>query len=425
MSRMMPDKLPRWLLLSSILILFFMQNGVKAQEQTPPLVTKQEFQKIVNTRGCDPAKWSDRTWRLKPEGVGSSTKLSISPNRDAIAADYYETAIRRLGDAFKISDPDKNGITSVTVVSPRLLCGEDGLFIEAHYAWITINITSSLLTREGDADPICLVGARFLATGGAQYIKIDKNTSFAYEPDNAEGRVLRKVKGVAGDNQEIAIFERLSDEQVKVTLKYYSPTAGRVLSSVPVFLKYCVKALPQFIQPSQPMPENPPDAVSLHLFSERGGFYWGLSGHVGLGIVSDFSFPIAAGLALGPATRVGYFFNNWVGLYAEPRFSMIGKDGIFGYNLGGSVLLQFCLLKYLVLALGPSIAVIGNNLSQNSAPNFGAGGSARIGADFFLRPHSQGKGVRAASLRIDAQPMYYTNGGLLTTIALMVGYESY
>lgn len=393
-----------------------------AQEPLPSLVTKQEFQKIVNSRGCDPAKWSDRTWRLRPEGAGSSTKLSISPNRDAIAADYYETAIKRLGDAFKISDPDKNGITYVTVVNPRLLCGEDGLFIEAHYAWITINITSSLLTREGDADPICLVGARFLATGGAQYIKIDKNTSFSYEPDNAEGKILRRVKGVAGDNQEIAIFERLTDEQVRVTLKYYSSTAGRVLPSVPVLLKYCVNVLPRSVLP-QAMTQ--PDAVSLSPLPERGGFYWGISGHVGLGIVSDFSFPIAAGLALGPAARVGYFFSNWVGLSAEPRFSMVGKDGLFGYNFGGSVLLQFCLVKYLVFALGPSIAVVGNNVSQNSAPNLGGGGSARIGADFFLRPHSQDKGVHAISLRVDAQPMYYTNGGLLTTIALMVGYESY
>src|SRR5262249_51880221 len=139
----------------------------------------------------------------------------------------------------------------------------------------------------------------------------------------------------------------------------------------------------------------------------------------------DFSVPIATGLALGTAARVGYFFNEWVGLYVEPRFSMVGQDVLFGYNLGASAVLQFSVLRALVLAVGPSVAAVGNSLSQHSAANVGAGATARVGADIFLKARPSDRGARAISLRLDAQPMYYTNGGLLTTIVASVGYELY
>ena len=75
---------------------------------------------------------------------------------------------------------------------------------------------------------------------------------------------------------------------------------------------------------------------------ERRGFYWGASGDVGLGILSDYNRAYGArvdgGFAFGAQGRIGYFFNSIVGLYVEPRLSLAVNPDYGAYTFNTSVL---------------------------------------------------------------------------------------
>lgn len=404
------------------LLLCVLARSASAQEPQPLSISKQELQQIVASRACDPGRWpkARETFLVKPEvGTVGQTRLTISPYQQGIAQNYYQTAIERLGKFFDISEPNSAGLTTVRIVGdPRLLCGEDGHFITIVYSWVTLNIDSSISTRRGSADPVCVVGARFLATGGAKYVNIDPSSTFQYEPSNAEGKILQRIPGAVGENQEIAVFRRLSNDEVQVTLSYYSKTAGRNISSEPVWLKYCVDHLPK-----APSANDTSGASSI----ERRGFFWGVGAQGGLGVINDSNAPTAAGVLLGASLRLGYFFSPLLGLFLEPRFTMTGRDGLFGYSAAGSAVLQLNLARYFLIALGPSFGTIGTYLPipRSTGPDWAVGSTLRIGSDFMLARRPNERGPRAFSVRLDIHPQYYSSGGLLTSIALMLGYENY
>ena len=89
-----------------------------------------------------------------------------------------------------------------------------------------------------------------------------------------------------------------------------------------------------------------------------------------------------------------------------------------------------------MVGFGPAIGLVGSSVTNLPGFAFGFGPTLRGGYDFMLPIRQQDRGPRAISVRVDAQPMYYSYGaqdltgiysasGLVTTMMVLVGYEHY
>ncbi len=150
------------------------------------------------------------------------------------------------------------------------------------------------------------------------------------------------------------------------------------------------------------------------------GFRGGASAQPGLLVLTGSGLGVTSTTALGGAGisfRLGYQFKNWVGLYAEPYLSFMGKDQLLMITIAGGLLVQFS-VGMVQFSVGPLLGGFATcDTSTNkcavlkfTGPSGGmistvsGGFVARVGVDVLQR--NRKRGSSAMSLALDFRPLF-------------------
>jgi hypothetical protein len=175
------------------------------------------------------------------------------------------------------------------------------------------------------------------------------------------------------------------------------------------------------------------------------GMRWGLGAHPGTVVLTGSVLGVSSTTALGGAGfsgRLGYQFNNWAGLYAEPYFSFMAKDAQMMITMAGGLVAQFN-AGIATFSIGPLLGGFANCLDNKcQVLKFSTNGSgrdvdqlwggfvARVGVDLLQR--NLRRGSSAMSLAVDFRPLFAvvkvgSTSATSAAIGLNVtlGYDSY
>lgn len=427
-------------------------SSAQAEERNRDIVRiEQDIATAGNTGQIESLR--GRVWRINFYGqlrADEKVSLEISPaiaRQGAEAEQRYQTLRARLAPAFVMREVGQ-GVFEVTLASPDALLTASGNIIPLKFEFTFLHRQSDVTDVSGFGRSSCTITTQFFATGTSRPLRLGEDPTrvrFAMEPEG-----VAVFQGFTGPQKDGVVFARQTNLPVKIWLMFDDPEIGPHKYG-PVSLAYCADAVapqaPPTIPAAQPAPAPvvvdsapPPTQITILPLPERRGFYWGAGGGVGLGILSDYNRAYGArvdgGFAFGAQGRIGYFFNSIVGLYVEPRLSLAVNPDYGAYTFNTSVLAQFNLTRHWMVGFGPAIGLVGSSVTNLPGFAFGFGPTLRGGYDFMLPMRQQDRGPRAISVRVDAQPMYYSYGaqdltgiysasGLVTTMMVLVGYEHY
>jgi hypothetical protein len=175
------------------------------------------------------------------------------------------------------------------------------------------------------------------------------------------------------------------------------------------------------------------------------GVRWGLGAHPGTVVLTGSVLGVSSTTALGGAGfsgRLGYQFNRWAGLYAEPYFSFMAKDSQMVITMAGGVLAQFN-AGMATFSVGPLLGGFATCLDNKcQVLKFSTNGGrdidqlwggfvARVGVDLMQRNRLH-RGSSAMSLAVDFRPLFTvvkvgstTATSAVIGLNLTLGYDSY